>query len=186
MAEIRVEKKSNSWIWWLLGLIVLALIVWAVIAAMDDNEEVGVAAVPALETEVVPPPADPNTADPNAVAQGTGIPIGQIVASPAAWDGRNVSGEVRVAEVVSDRGFWIEADGQRMFVLLNEVPGEVKEINAGQTLRLTDATVHATGDPSKLPGNLDQQAQQIAGNQGVVLAVDSLDLEILDPQPGLS
>lgn len=184
MAEIRVEKKSSTaWIWWLLGLLVAALIIWAIVEAMD-NDETGVATVPSVTEPMVPPAADPSAATPGTGAAG--IPVGQIVASPGDWDGKNVSGEVRVGEVVSDRGFWIEGDGQRMFVLLNEVPGEIREINAGQEIRMTNATVHATGDPSKLPGSLDQQAQQIAGRQGVVLTVDSLDVEFLSPQPGVS
>lgn len=183
MAQIRVERKSSTgWVWWLLGLLVLALVLWAVFAAMD-NDQVGLVTEPGV-VESVPPVAatGPSFSD----VQVTGIPVGQIAESPVSWAGRNVSGEVRVTEVVSDRGFWIEADGQRMFVLLNEVPGEIKEINAGQTIRLTDATVHQTGDASQLPGNLDQQAQRIASGQPAVLAIDSRDVEILSPGIGAS
>lgn len=36
MAEINVEKKSNPWPW-IIGLIVLALVVWAAFEMMDDD-----------------------------------------------------------------------------------------------------------------------------------------------------
>lgn len=39
MADIDVERKqSNSWIWWLLGLIVLGLLIWWLAAALGDDE----------------------------------------------------------------------------------------------------------------------------------------------------
>lgn len=183
MAQIKVERKSsNIWIWWLLGLLLVALILWAVFEVLDDNAELAVAPVATQTMPPPPPPADPGTLPTAGTAAG--IPVGQIVASPQSWSGRSVTGEVRVTEVVSDRGFWTEADGQRIFVLLNEVPREIKKINAGQRIRMTNATIHAAGDPSGLPGNLDPQAQQIAGGQPVVLAVDSHNVEILGTPAG--
>lgn len=39
MNEIRIEKKkSPTWLWWVLGLILVILIVWAIVEAMDDDE----------------------------------------------------------------------------------------------------------------------------------------------------
>jgi len=41
MAEIDVQRKSNSWIWWVIGLIILALIAWAVFGGdAEDRVEV--------------------------------------------------------------------------------------------------------------------------------------------------
>ena len=39
MAEIRIEKKSYAWIWWLIGLIVLALVIWLIVGSGDDEAE---------------------------------------------------------------------------------------------------------------------------------------------------
>lgn len=37
MAEIRVEKKRNSLLPWIIGLIVLGLLIWALSGLMDDD-----------------------------------------------------------------------------------------------------------------------------------------------------
>lgn len=43
MADIDVERKgSPTWIWWILGLLVLGLILWALMGMGDDDEDVGV------------------------------------------------------------------------------------------------------------------------------------------------
>jgi hypothetical protein len=39
MAEIRVEKKRNSLLPWIIGLVVLALLIWALSGLMDDDRE---------------------------------------------------------------------------------------------------------------------------------------------------
>lgn len=39
MAEIRIEKQSNSWLPWLLGLLALVLVGWAVLELVDDDVE---------------------------------------------------------------------------------------------------------------------------------------------------
>ena len=183
MADIHIERKHTS-IWpWIIGLLVLGLLIWGVAEMMggEDDEVAAVdpVAAPAIApgvNEVQPLPADANP--PTGVAQAAGIPISQIIASPATWTGKRVTGEVRVTEVVSDRGFWIEDQGQRLFVLLNEVPGEVRDINAGQSLRISEAMLYAGAD-GNIPGNMEPQAKQIAQSQPVVLAVDSRNVQIL-------
>lgn len=183
MADIDIQRKDAS-IWpWLLGLALLALLGWFVFEALGNDEEVAVAPVeapvvaPAVVNEVQPLPAAANP--PTPVAAAPGIVLSEIINSPATWSGKTVNGEVRVGEVVSDRGFWIEDQGQRLFMLINEVPGEIKDINQGQTLRVSEAMVYATSDMSKIPGTMEPQAQQIARGQPVVLAADSRNIQIL-------
>lgn len=54
MAKIDIEQKKNIWPW-ILGLIILALIVWAVIALLDNDDyaEVAAATPTALDGTVV-------------------------------------------------------------------------------------------------------------------------------------
>jgi hypothetical protein len=42
MAEIRVERKPRRSIWpWILGLIVAALLIWGLVATMNNRREAG-------------------------------------------------------------------------------------------------------------------------------------------------
>lgn len=181
MAQINVERKSSSsWMWWLLGLVIVALLIWAIAEAMDRNREVAaVAPVGTMADRYEAQPVTPGT--PEMSGMVAGIPLDRIVANPGSWAGQSVSGEVKVAQVVSDRGFWIEGQGERLFVLLNEISGEVQDVNAGQTIRMTDARVYSADDLSQLPGEMQAEARSIARNEAVVLAVDSENLDILEP-----
>jgi len=57
VADINVERKGPS-IWpWIIGLIILALIIWAVAEVMGDGEVVETETVSVETPMVVPPPA---------------------------------------------------------------------------------------------------------------------------------
>lgn len=184
MAEIHIERKEQS-VWpWVLGILVLALLAWGIYAAVDDDAEPVVAAAPLPappvvdEVQPLPPAANP----PTPIAQAAGIPVSQIIESPATWTGRTVNGEVRVTEVVSDRGFWITDQGERLFVIINEnvnTPGETINIQPNQTLRIREATVYTADRLANIPGTLEPQARRIAEGQPVVLVTDGSNINIL-------
>lgn len=178
MAEIDVQRRNNmSWLWWLLGLIVVALIVWVLLdgtmgeTAMEPEAEMPAAEVPA--TGVAPTPADPSAPT---------VPIADINSYPRNWFGRTVAGEVEVVEVPTNRGFWVESDGERLFALVVDEPEE-RPINimAGQTLRIEDAELRDPSDLDDLPGEpIDTNTRQILGNQQVFLLLDEDDIEVVD------
>ncbi len=172
MADINVERKSTN-IWpWILGLLVLALLIWVLVEAFDTDEP-EVAAVPVTEVQPTVPPVAPEP-----IAQGAGVPVSQIIESPATWTGRTVTGEVRVVEVPTDRGFWIEDQGERLFVVLRDAPREQPiDINPGQTLRLREAMVY--DNVANVPGQLDPDTRNIAQGQAAFLGVDEANVEIL-------
>lgn len=174
MADIDIERKSSmSWLWWLLGLLLLALIAWWLLA--DDDDEV---AVVDPVTAPVAAPVTPTTT-PEPIAQGP-LCVAQVLSAPNTYIGQSLGTcPVQVVEVVSDRGFWIEENGQRVFVVINEgVPGvadtqgaaEAPDINAGQSINITEAMV--LDNVQNLAGPLDEQTQQIAGAQPWFLAID--------------
>lgn len=105
MAHLDIqEKRSSSWIWWLLGLVVLAIIAWWLLSATNRREV----------TDAGIPPAPIGTTDPIATTPApTGGTITDVstlmnAENPAELMGRQVVlMGVPVSEAVSDKGFWI-------------------------------------------------------------------------------
>lgn len=174
MADLNVERKRGaSWIWWLLGLIVVALILWWLLGSGDDEDE-----MPAVTAVEEPVAATVPAAAPPAVATGV-IPVVVIVADPTPYAGQSVSGTANVAEVISDRGFWIEQEGQRVFVVIDEPVPETVDINAGQTVSLT-GTVYTPETMDQVPGPLEPDAQEAVQGQPAFLYVRAQDIEITE------
>lgn len=183
MARIPVEKKGGaSWIWWLLGLLVLIGLVWLLVEAFDDDEaelteEPGVEAV------------TPDTT-PGAATGTPAVAIGDILNNPAAYVGQTFPDqEVNVVEVPTDRGFWIEDQGQRLFaIIIDEPQEEPLDINPGQTLQIQGGTLRDSTYLPEMPGApLDQETQNIVQEQPIFLVVDERNIDILEagtPQPG--
>ena len=53
MAEIRVERKRTSLLPWILGILLLALILWAVAESMDNDVDDAVSEIQLTLEEVV-------------------------------------------------------------------------------------------------------------------------------------
>lgn len=180
MAKIPVEKKQRpSWIWWLLGLLLLGGLTWILAEAFDDEEELDVADVEEVEPLPPPPTAEPEEVD-----------IGSILENPGEHMGEPFpSTEVSVSSVPTDRGFWISADGDSLFALIIDVPEEQpKDINPGQTLQIEGGTLHDSSYLPDLTGvPLDATTEGIAEEQPIFLVVDERNIAIREagmPQPG--
>ena len=180
MADINVERKTPG-IWpWIIGLIILAVLIWALAAALDGGDDADVARTDPAAEVVEVQPLVPDVETPAPVAGAAGVPLSQIIESPATWTGRTVGGEVRVVDVPTDRGFWIEDEGERLFVILGDRPAEAPvDINTGQTLRISEATVY--DDVANVPGQVDADTRNIAQGQPVFLGVDESNIQILQP-----
>jgi hypothetical protein len=145
MADIHVEKdRTGMAVWpWVLGLVVLALLIWAFAANRTGVERgtittgqtsttavtpaTGTAATTGVTTERLEHPvtaaSTPAAGDRVAAAatgagSGASIPVASIVAQPDQYLQQTVTGTAQVASV-EDNGLWIEQDGQRLFVLVN-------------------------------------------------------------------
>lgn len=178
MAEIPVEKKASmTWLWVLLAILVAALLVWWA-AAEDDDVEVAIAdTAPVAAVE-----ADAETiADTQTNAEASPMILSAIVARPQSNIGREFMGEVDVSGPLTDRGFWIESDGARMFALIVDQPREVPlDINAGQRLRITGETVREGGVISNLEGAaLKESTLDVLQDGEVFMLVNESDIEIL-------
>lgn len=179
MANIEIERKSGVGVWpWVIGLVVAALLVWALIGAMNDDPEV-VATAPG---EVALPPAE---------AEGA-VAFSEVIGNPGAYIGRELDAfEAQAMEVSTDRGFWVATDdGQRMFVVINEGgPGiadtrgaeaEQPHINVGNRLRISQATVRDASYLSSIAGPLDDQTRSIVQEQPAYLIVQAEHVSVID------
>ena len=187
MAEIPVEKKSGipGWVWLLLGLLLLALLLWWLLSD-DDEVEVADTAIVAEDTAVIDDPFAEEFTEaelPTEIASAAGVSIADILGDPETYIGSAdfSSPGVDVVEVPTDRGFYIEEDGQRLFALINDGPMEVPmDINPGQRLRISEAMLRGTDTIGQLPGDpIDDDTRAILEGVEVFLTVDEDDMEIL-------
>lgn len=186
MAKIPVEKKSGGGGWWkwLLGLLLLALIIWILVELFDTDEEADVA-VGEADVEAVEPIETPEPMDGDEV-----MDIGAILSNPDEQIGETFPDmEVTVASVPTDRGFWITQGNDSLMAIIIDVPAEQpKDVNPGATLMVEDGTLRAPSYLPEMPGNpLDQTTENLARQQEVLLVVDERYIEVLEqgnPQPG--
>ena len=197
MADINVERKKGPGILpWILGLLLLAALIFGISRCSRDEDPVPVAPVTDTmatdTTAMAPAPAPMDTGAAamgaagaaGAAAAGGMIPVAQLLGTPDASVGQSVSGSARVTEVVSDRGFWIEEGGQRMFVVMGEPQAAENriDVNAGQTVRLS-GTVQRGGAQAAVPTGIEAEAQKIAQGQPLFLVVQPQDVQIEGAQP---
>ncbi|MBW3565564.1 MAG: hypothetical protein KY459_12630 [Acidobacteria bacterium] len=169
-------KRGLAWLW---AAIVVILLILLFVWLWPTGEEVIEPIDTEVAEEIVPLDPPPASEVDTAVVD---FRLADIRVSPVSWSGRQVSGEATVAEVPTDRGFWIEEDGQRLFVVLIDEPAEVpKDINANQRIRFRDATVHTdASDLDAIPGEpLSASTRQIIAGEPAFLVVDERNVEIL-------
>lgn len=176
MADINLEQKRGGmgWLWWVLGLAALVLILWWV---WPDGEETEFGDLDEPMETVTP------ATTPDPVAAMPGISIGDILGDPDNFIGETFPrAEVTVVEVPTDRGFWIEDDGQRLFaIIIDQLRDQQMDINPGQTLRIDEGMLRDRTFLPEIPGApLDQDTETIAGNQEIFLVVDEEHITILE------
>ncbi len=175
MADINVERKGTS-IWpWIIGLIVLALLIWLLAGLFDNDDEIEPIAEAPIAAPVTPAP----------IAQGPAC-VGEVIGNPVGYVGQRLGEcQVQVVDVPTDRAFWIEENGQRVLVILNEGPGAgvadtqgqsemTPDINPGQSIRLREATV--MDNIANVAGPLDDETRNLAQGQPFFLTVDAANV----------
>jgi hypothetical protein len=185
MADINVERKGGGGglgklLPLLLGLLLLGALAWWLLGRGDDEVET---VAPVAET-VEPAPVAPAVPAPTAPAAAV-VPVAAIIAAPAGYIGQAQTGTVRVAEVVSDRGFWIEEGGQRMFAVVAEPQNTEQQlnINAGQMVQLS-GTVYNQERIGEIPGQIEAQTREIIQSQPAFLYVLPRDVKIMQAEGG--
>lgn len=134
-------------------------------ATVAPTDEVAVAPMP-------PPPTDADT---------TAIPVDVIIVTPAEFLGQPVVGTAQVVEVPSDRGFWVENNGERIFAVVAQSPGMEQAVNVepGQTVRLA-GLVYDSALASGIAGQVDPQAMQTIADQPAFLLVPAANITVAE------
>ena len=194
MADIDIEKKKGGMgiLPWILGLLLLGLILWGLTRCGDDDADEAVVVttdtlVTDTTTTMAPMPMDTGMAMADTTAAGAAgaaagaLPVAAILANPGQYGTQAVSGTARVTDVISDRGFWVEEGGQRMFVVIAEPQASEQaiDINTGQTIRLS-GTVREGSAAGQLTG-LEAEAQRTAQGQPAFLLVNPSDVSVSTP-----
>jgi hypothetical protein len=179
MAEIDLERKKSGgmgWLWGLLILLLLLLLAWWLWP--DSDVEEAPMGPPVGEVEEPAPIDEPD------------LGLAAILDNPDMYVGQPFpDAEVTVGSELTDRGFWIEQDGRRLFAIIIDEPAEEpKDINPQQRLRITGGTLRDESYLGEMPGDpLDQDTERLAREQEIFLVVDESNIEILqggEPQPG--
>ena len=174
MADIDLERRRSGgmgWLWGILGLLALLALIWWIWPG--DEEEV-------VYDETVPTVIAPATT-PEPMTDAQALTVANVMASPGNYIGQSFpDGQVTVAEVPTDRGFWIESEGNRMFAIIIDQPAEEPvDITAGQTLRIQGGTVRDASYLPELAGDpLDADTERLAREQQGFLVIDEANLRI--------
>lgn len=175
MAEINLERKQGGggmgWLWALIALVVIALIAWWLWP--DD------------EMDTVDDPVGVETVEPRemqpAMPDEEGLAL--ITSNPSAWmDMPFPPTEATVGDRMTDRGFFIEADGAELMVLIVDQPREVPmDINPGQRLRITGGTLRGADYMNQVEGDpLTPETRSLVQEQEIYLVVDEANITILE------
>lgn len=191
MADINIERKRKSPLPWIIGLLALALLAFLLMRSCGDEEGAEGADAVVVDTTtgmtgaaapVATTPAMPMDTGAQAVggtvggAPGAAGWIGGVLAGTATG---TAAGDGIVPETPSDRGFWIEENGQRVFAILAEPMEQVKDIDPGQRVRISNARVLRGADAGQIPQDVDAQARRTAQGQQYFLLVPASGVQIV-------
>lgn len=109
------------------------------------------------------------------------ISMTRVYLAPVNFVGATVVGKAEVKKVMSDRGFWVNHDGERIFAVVREdVPShEMVDINKGQTLEFGGVVVDGD-DWKKLAGDLEPQTRQTLKEQPYFVAIYWDDIQTVE------
>ena len=175
MAEIDIKRKEgSSWVWWLIGVIIVGLAAWWFLGRSTDYQT-GTAPVDSTRAMALAPAANATITD---LAALTGATNADFANRPVALS------TVPVANVVSDKGFWVgdatALNTKGIFVLRGNESASYTApdgaVNAGQN-------VSVYGTVQQVPTDVAQQAtawslraadQSMLANQPIYIRADSV------------
>ncbi|MBA3890225.1 MAG: hypothetical protein H0X64_06820 [Gemmatimonadaceae bacterium] len=153
MAHLDIqEKKGGGWLWWLLGLVALALLAWWLLTRDNDADvdTVGLGTTPAVVA------TDPMATPDAGVITDFNVLMRETDAN--ALMGRRVAlTNVPVSNAVSDKGFWIGQGtgvGQGIFAVRTN---QMQSNTAADGAVTAGKNVNVWGVVTAMPTNLSSQ-----------------------------
>lgn len=177
----RNSRRGSLWVAGLAALLLAGLGLWWFAGGAGQRlpAQDGAKAVAGMQRDDPDvPPAEHAATQPDASAAAT-LPVSRIVRNPDDWAQQEVSGTARVDAIETDRGFWIQAQGERIFAVLEKKIGQdSRALEPGQRVRLRGAAVFEPGGFAILPGEaLDVETKEILADQDVFLLVPEQRLD---------
>lgn len=165
MAEIKIEKKTPIWPWILLGLIILAAILYFVFRGNDEAETVGVVEDTTQNVAITQETTHAAAGDNDAVNQFlTYINSEQSMGEDHQFTSEALIRLTRAVEAKAQQtGYNVEGDLSRVRQVSNEITQDASattHANKISTAATTLADVMGNMQQAKFP-NLNNQAQEV-------------------------
>jgi hypothetical protein len=129
--DIRPTRNTTGTGWaWVIGAVIVALIIWWVLAAAIGARQAALAPVPAPQQRVAG--WRQNTA-PLSTAL---LPLAAIRLHPDRYFGQSVAGVGTVTDVLAKRAFRIDQGGQSALVVTDDSLANMPALHVGETVRL--------------------------------------------------
>lgn len=127
--SLRAGQRLPYWRW-LPATAALGLLLWVLVAVVQYSYR------------PVPAPQERVAGQRQELREGV-LPLAAVVSDPSAHLDRTVSGTAAVAQVVSDRSFWLEQNGHRVFAVVFEPAPEARDLYEGQRVRVAGRMLDA-------------------------------------------
>ncbi|MDZ4738129.1 MAG: hypothetical protein SGJ07_17440 [Rhodospirillaceae bacterium] len=171
MAEVYDKKSPPMWVW-IVGAIIALIVIFLIWNWMRPIAPVVTS--PPMVTAPAPAPAPAASTAPATTAVA---PVALIVAVPADYFDRDVSGTARVADVPTDRGFYLEENGRRMLAILGKDFTEKQvNVNAGQMVRVSGVVRASSKLDEAEVGSLQPATRDLITKEPVYLVVKQVEI----------
>lgn len=175
MPELHVQRREGlpGWVWPMTALLAAFLIWWTASAARVNR------------TAVAPEPQERVAGERQVMIDDTGdasIPASAILAAPGRHMGVTVTGTAVVASLPADAGMWLEADGRRLFAVIDGPTTETRRLRSGDVVRLSGEVMDQRrfADVPEI-ASLRPATREVLEDQKAFLYVDGERIELLGP-----
>lgn len=175
MPELHVQRREGlpGWIWPMTALLAAFMIWWMASAARVNR------------TTTATEPQERVAGERQVMIDDTGdasLPVGLIMTEPKQHMGTIITGTAIVADQPTPTGMWLEADGRKVFAVIDGPVPETLRLRRGQVVRLSGEVMDKTrfADIPEI-ATLRPDTRSVLDDQKAFLYVDGERIELLGP-----